>query len=298
MRTGNDAIRLVVSLATALGMVPCLGVARPQAGRPEIRPGMYDDTQVRSPVLWPPPRRVRLSRRRVDLVRDGRRRCLVVIGDEADEKIVTGARDISRRVADLNLLAVNLPIRRTSEMPRDELERWNLVVVGTGDDNPLLVDLNERRAKRLWKSNPRAQGYVLTSCRWGQGNRAVLIHGTDPLGALYGCNTFEQLLAGDAGTVRAREATVVDWPGFRFRVTGWGSEAYHSTNTAALRDYVAFLARLRFNLGIGGGCAKPDLTRYGETRGLLQADGQRHRLPRQHRRRMVDPVPADVEEPL
>jgi hypothetical protein len=131
------------------------------------------------------------------------------------------------------------------------VERWRkhhrLILVGTREDNPLLARLCHAFSVPLSGERPGPEGYVIRVLPWGEDRRAVLIGGSDDQGALYGCYSLEQLLQVREGVVFAREARVDDWPGSRWRVTGWGAETYQQPREATLED-LEHLLRLRFNL--------------------------------------------------
>jgi len=265
--------RCAFALPALLALVVPLSAAVDD-GRLAPEPGMYDGIEVDEPYIWPPPRQVEFSDCTVPLVADSRRQALILLGDDASPQAQIGAEEISRRVADLNLLAVNLPMRRYGAMTWDDLKGQSVVIIGTRQDNAM-VDRLCRKHNLLSgeETTGRDENYIIRFLPWADGHTAILVAGRGDVGALYGCYSLAQLLRGEGRSVVGLSATVTDWPGFKYRVTGWGSAAYNEKNKDDVREYVDFLAHLKLNLGVGGGCAVPQITRFGEKRGFRQVDG-------------------------
>ena len=245
------------------------------SGRPAVAPGMYDAIATPHEYLWPPPRQATFASAVVPLIRDSRRLSLVVIGDQAGPKARIGAAELSARVADRNLLAVNLPIRRYGKLSWNDLRGLNPVIIGTRRDNALLERLCGKHGLPLSPTTPGAEGYIIRIVPWGNDCEgwAVVVGGCDDQGTLYGCQALGQLLRGAGRSTWLRQATITDWPGFKWRPTGWGYEAYNERNKQDVRQYAELISRLRFNLTCGGGSAVPQVTAFAQARGLAMADG-------------------------
>lgn len=258
--------------ASIMALVLGMGLAADE-GRLHVAPGMFDTIQVSEPYVWPPPRQAVFGSASIPLVEDSGRRSLIVLGDRAGPKAQIGAADVSARVAQLNLLAVNLPLRRCRQVRPTDLQGLNPILIGTLQDNPLLRWVCARHRISPGTVTPGPEGYLIRVVPWGRGQRAIVVAGYDDQGTLYGCYALSQLLRGHGRTVTALEASVTDWPGFRWRPTGWGNEAYHERNKQDVMEYADLLARLRFNVTCGGGAAVPAVTEYARARGLLMTDG-------------------------
>lgn len=263
-------------LLWCLTVMTGVGVAADDgAGRLPVVPGMYEAIAVAQPYLWPPPREVSFHNEVVPLVRDSQRLSLIVVGDGAGPGARLGAQHLSVCVADRNLLAVNLSIRPYGQLAWAELRDANPIVIGTGQGNALVDRLVRREGLPLSMDWPGPEGYIIRVVRWGDRGerRAVLVGGSDDQGTLYGCQALAQLLRGTGGSTWLRAATVTDWPGFRWRPTGWGYEVYSERNKADVREYADLISRLRLNLASGGGSADPEITAFAEARGLAMLDG-------------------------
>ncbi|NPV45986.1 MAG: hypothetical protein HPY69_03435 [Armatimonadetes bacterium] len=265
-------MKLLGSLAA---MVLVTAAAGNDAGRLPVTPGMYDAIPVPQPYLWPPPREVSFPPAVVPLVRDSQRLSLIVIGDQAGPKARLGAETLSALVADRNLLAVNLPVRPYGKSGWSDLRDANPIIIGTLQDNALVERLVRRHGLPLTARRPGPEGYIIRVVPWGdRGERqAVMVGGSDDQGTLYGCQALAQLLRGEGCSTWLRAATVTDWPGFRWRPTGWGYEVYHERSKTDVREYADLIGRLRFNVATGGGSADPEITAFAEARGLAMLDG-------------------------
>ena len=160
---------------------------------PLISASSATDSQTWQEVdIIPMPRHLQLTGRRVSL--DG---MAIVLGNRKSRQDEIGANWINDRLSASGAKRLNVVDEGSTP------ER--AIIIGTLDSNRLIGTAGED----VSPTNPGERGYEIRTA----GSRIYLV-GVDPIGALYACVTFAELLAGDGERVVWREASVRDWPDF------------------------------------------------------------------------------------
>lgn len=146
--------------------------------------------------LVPMPREVELTGREVNFVGAD-----IVLGREPSAQDEIGAQWIADELVRLG--GQRPTVVRTGELTPAALH----LVVGTRASNPLIAAAADRL--QVGPGQPGERGYVISP-----EDRTVLLAGADPIGALYACVTFGELLTSREGQVLWREARVRDWPDY------------------------------------------------------------------------------------
>lgn len=161
--------------------------------------------------IIPSPKEVQLSGAAVALTQDGKPAATIVLAQPLCRQSQIGADEINQRVEALG--GVRLPVKTESQLAAADRGTM-LIVLGLPGKSQLLRDL-ARRANVPWSpTDPGPQGYHI---RFLEG-KALLV-GCDPLGLLYACVTFRNLIHKTADGIAAYEATIRDWPDCRWRFT-------------------------------------------------------------------------------
>jgi len=132
----------------------------------------------------------------------------VIVTDDFDKARI-GAEEINHRFADLKAGPLNVVkkappnaglVLRITCPPRfpEQIAAW------PGDKPDVTGD------------SPGEQGYVIQFAE-RDGQKEVLLAGSDEMGALYACVTFRHLLERDEQGVRLSRVAVRDWPDFKWR---------------------------------------------------------------------------------
>ncbi|MBT3378399.1 MAG: hypothetical protein HN742_35100 [Lentisphaerae bacterium] len=134
---------------------------------------------------------------------------------DADGCLARGAEEIAAGIAELGggSLRVNAVADAAAAVAA---VAGPAIIIGYGHDRLPLPDVEHTYGGiSVWGEG---QGYVVTT-RELNGHGVVVIWGSDPRGALYGCITLRHLLKHTTGGVGVTGVTIVDWPDFKQRVT-------------------------------------------------------------------------------
>ena len=153
--------------------------------------------------IVPMPKRIELSGRDVDLAGG-----VIVLGTGATEQDRIGADWINGRLTSRS--AERLRVVTAEEIPQGAPV---VIYVGTRASSEVVGRAARAGLFQLGPRDPGERGYVVHWQKTGKREEAYL-GGADPVGALYACVTFAELLRGEADGVRVRQAEVVDWPDF------------------------------------------------------------------------------------
>ena len=146
----------------------------------------------------PMPKEIQLTGQWVDLAD-----WVIVTGREPCEQSKIGADWINRRLSELR--SKPLPVQRADKAAAGR----KCIVVGTLSDCSLVKRAAGEGTVNVGPNNPGPRGYEIRP-----GPRAIYLAGADPVGALYACVTFAELLAEHDGRAAWRAAQVRDWPDF------------------------------------------------------------------------------------
>ena len=153
--------------------------------------------------IVPMPKRVALGGRDVGL-----KGAVIVLGARASEQDGIGGDWINDHLERKG--AARLRVVREDRIP---LAAPVVIHVGTRESSVTIERAARQGRFRLGPRDPGERGYVVHWDRAGKRNE-VYLAGADPVGALYACVTFAELLRGKGADVRVRQAGIVDWPDF------------------------------------------------------------------------------------
>lgn len=151
-------------------------------------------------AIVPMPKQIRLTDRDEPLLPD---RVVLVTGEQACRQSRIGAEWVNQRIVALG----GRVLAQASE--RDAPDAAILLIVGTATDCPPIARAVDAGLVDVGERNPGQRGYEIRSSMDG---RRVYLAGADPVGALYACVTFGELLEPREGRVVWRSAEVRDWP--------------------------------------------------------------------------------------
>lgn len=150
--------------------------------------------------IIPMPKEIRLTDQ--DLTLDPTE-VVLVVGEKKCRQSEIGAEWINRRINDLG--GAPLPILSGQPLPPGK----TALILGTAEDNPLIAMALRENIVNIGEKNPGERGYEIRRSRDGS---RVYLAGADPLGSLYACVTFGELLQRRGDRVMWRAAEVRDWP--------------------------------------------------------------------------------------
>ncbi len=176
--------------------------------------------------IVPMPKAIRLTGRDLVLMPNA---VTLVLGARPERQSEIGADWINRRLAETGG-AAPLPVARAA--PTSGVA----VLIGTPADNPLVAAALKDGLVNVGPNNPGPRGYEI---RIAPDGRRVVLAGADPLGTLYACVTFGELLTARGGGAAWRAAEVRDWPDI-IHVT-MGGDFVGSAFTPELKDLFAAL---------------------------------------------------------
>ncbi len=176
---------------TVLAALLAAGLA---AGAEGVDPRAWTELDI-----VPMPKEIRLIDQDLVLAPDA---VTLVLGAQACRQSEIGAEWINRRLADV-AGATPLPVARA--MPA----AGTAIIIGTPADHPLLAEAVAAGLVNVGPNNPGERGYAI---RRSADGRRIYLAGADPIGALYACVTFGELLEARDGRAVWRAAEVRDWP--------------------------------------------------------------------------------------
>ena len=168
-------------------------------------------TSIPSPsnALWaeldivPMPKRLRLTGK--ETVLDGTGGTALVVGTKPCRQTEIGVDWINRKLAER--ASSPLPVLKEGRTAPNGLS----IVIGTRGDNELIDRAAATGLLDIGPGNPGKRGYEIRIARDGT---LIYLAGADPVGALYACVTFAELIVKKRGAVVWRQAEVRDWPDF------------------------------------------------------------------------------------
>jgi len=158
------------------------------------------------PRVWtkldiiPMPKEIRLTDWDVTLSPD---KVALVVGQNKCRQSEIGAEWINKQLAGLGAAA--LSVHAGERTPLRELT----IIIGTPEDSPLVAQAVRDGVVNVGDKNPGERGYEI---RRSPDGRRVYLAGADPIGALYACVTFGELIERRGDAVIWRAAEVRDWP--------------------------------------------------------------------------------------
>jgi len=168
--------------------------------------------------IIPTPKRMKISDGVFPLSEGSKVSALIVVGSEAHRKSRLGAAEIQERFKALSQLA--LPVKSDREVSHQERDRFNLILVGSPQENELSREYCRRLNIQVTADEPGPQGYVIRFGTGAKGKRLVILSGSDAQGTLYACLTFRYLMQKGDRRTYAVEADIKDWPDFKYRFSG------------------------------------------------------------------------------
>ena len=189
----SDAWALVVLLPA----LACASVLRAAPPIPEPFAAVWEQVDI-----VPMPKRIRLTGGEIPL--DGPQPVVLAVGAEKCRQTEIGAEWINRKIAQLK--GRPLRIVSTKDLPRQGLA----IIIGTRADNPLIKDAAKQGVVDVGPANPGKHGYEIRTSMAKTGGR-IYLAGADPVGALYACVSFAELVARRQGRIVWRRAEVRDW---------------------------------------------------------------------------------------
>jgi hypothetical protein len=132
----------------------------------------------------------------------------IVCTRETEGFYTVGAEEINNRITSLGgnkLPVVSFPSH----------DKKGSIIIGSWPDI-LLQEVVSSLGVRLSLSEPGEQGYIIEYGKF-RNLPVILIGGSDPQGALYGCVTFRNLLNKYDNKIVAHSGKVRDWPDFKIR---------------------------------------------------------------------------------
>ena len=187
-------------LLAAVLVLACVGSMSRSAS---AVPPVADSAAWAAVDIVPMPKHIGLSGDEVDLAGGA-----IVLGAGATEQDRIGADWINGRLESRG--AEQLRVVTAAQIPPGAPV---LIYVGTRASGNAVDRAARAGAFRLGPHEPGERGYVIHWQKTGKREEAYL-GGADPIGTLYACVTFAELLRGEADDVRVRQAEVVDWPDF------------------------------------------------------------------------------------
>ena len=178
-----------------LGLALALPVGAEAQDPPKVDPRAWTELDI-----VPMPKEIRLTDR--DLVLDPKRVALAM-GAKPCRQSVIATDWINQRIA-----ALKGP--RLNKVATDRLPaRPTTLIIGTIEDNPLIARAAREKIVNVGAKNPGERGYEIRASRDG---KRIYLAGADPIGALYACVTFGEMLYRRGASVAWRSAEVRDWP--------------------------------------------------------------------------------------
>ncbi len=127
----------------------------------------------------------------------------MVVGNNKCRQSEIGAEWINKRIKTFG--GKPLPVRTVGNAK----SAGTRLIIGTANDNPLIKQAVADKILNVGKNNPGERGYEIKSSKSG---RDIYLAGADPIGTLYACVTFGEMLAKHNGEVVWKSAEIRDWP--------------------------------------------------------------------------------------
>jgi hypothetical protein len=204
--------------------------------------------------IIPAPKEIRFTQGQLPLVKEGRSAAVIVLADKPSRQAEIGAQEINDAIRAAG--ADEIPVRTASSLSAQERESASLIVIGQPGENALLERECSKRKVQVSAADPGPQGYRIAFAQDGQ-RQLALLAGSDPVGMLYACVTFRQLVRAEGNNVYAVGADIRDWPDARWRFT-WTvfNQALQAANSAGRQDeglriakgYIDWLFRHKINV--------------------------------------------------
>ena len=147
--------------------------------------------------IIPMPKHITLTGKRVSM-----KRVALVVGRSPCRQSLIGADWISRKLVSLAAAKAQVLYGQAGH---DGLK----IVIGTRADNAFVERAAQQGAVNVGPGNPGQRGYEIRTSA-----DTVYLAGADPIGAVYACVTFAELLSKGTEAVQWRQAEVRDWPDY------------------------------------------------------------------------------------
>ncbi len=151
--------------------------------------------------IVPMPKQIKLTGKTLPF--DGKTKVVLVCGENPSRQSVIGYEWINDRIRERG--GTVLPVVNHTAIPGDAVS----VIIGTKDDNPLISKAVADGILSIGDKNPGERGYEIKISTDGKN---IYLGGADPIGALYACVTFGELIYKNGNNVFWKEAVVRDWP--------------------------------------------------------------------------------------
>ncbi len=125
----------------------------------------------------------------------------IVLGKNKSRQSEIGAQWIQKKIKRNGSMRPVL-----SETPSPQA--WD-IIIGDPEDNPYIKKAVKNKIVNTGKNNPGKRGYEI---RIDENNKDIYLVGADPVGCLYSCVTFSEMLNKNSGKTYWPMAEIRDWP--------------------------------------------------------------------------------------
>lgn len=194
MRENHIGLRKSIGIVFTMGIISFYGLSDDNVKR-EVDPRAWTELDI-----IPMPKQVQLTDKDLELTPEN---VTLIVGKDKCRQSEIGAEWINKRITDIG--GKSLPIF-SGNAPEATGVR---IIIGTRDDNPFIKEAIEQKLLNVGDRNPGERGYEIRRSRDAS---CIYLAGADPIGTLYACVTFGELLARRSEKVLWRAAEVRDWP--------------------------------------------------------------------------------------
>ena len=173
--------------------------------------------------IIPTPQKMAIEKARVVLFENGQATAAVVVGAEADKRILAGAEAIREKV---QKLGGSIKIWRADNVTSEQLAGKHLIVLGSAADNLLSKELIEKHpdvfsGKYLPSAdNPGKEGYVIRTVKSKNSKFRIVGAGSDVQGTMYAAYSLCYTIVKKDDRIAAQIVRVWDKPDFEYRCFG------------------------------------------------------------------------------
>lgn len=181
--------------------------------------------------MIPTPKKIDVSEERWILSLGERTQAQIIVPPRQPQAMI-GAEEINQRMGELG--AAPLPVIESDDPAALDSQAISIVIskcYGSDLAEAIIAECDID----ITRDDPGEQGYVVEFVRF-RGSRVIALLGSDPQGALYAAVTMRYLMEGGDNGVAAAEASVRDWPDFKWRGTTCLQQAKSSYPAYGLKD--------------------------------------------------------------
>lgn len=149
--------------------------------------------------IVPMPKQIKLTGQTLPL--NEKDKIVLVTGEKPCRQSVIGYEWINDRIKEKG--GAPLTVVSAANIPADATS----IIIGTKEDNTLISKAVEDGLLNIGEKNPGERGYEIKI-----DGEKIYLGGADPIGALYACVTFGELIQKQDPGIVWKEATVRDWP--------------------------------------------------------------------------------------